>query len=32
MCQGDSLDDATRQALDIPFAELDRDWRESLLK
>ncbi len=30
MAQGLSLDEATREALGMPFADLDRQWRESL--
>jgi hypothetical protein len=30
MAQGQSLDEASRSALDQPFAEVDRAWRESL--
>jgi hypothetical protein len=30
LAQGKSLDDATLAAFKIPFAQLDREWRESL--
>lgn len=30
MARGRSLDEATREALGLPFADLDRDWRATL--
>lgn len=32
MARGHTLDDATREALALPFADLDKAWRESLLR